>query len=105
MAYLSVANLSWAYLSWADLSEANLSRAYLSEADLPYQIFQAFLGQYHICTNKEYIRIGCQYLTVSEWLKVTKDHAIKMGLNVGYYSDYMDFIRWYSKKPVSKGIL
>ena len=101
--YLYEANLSGADLSKADLSKADLSKATLSGANLPYPIYQAFLGQYNVHTNKEYIRIGCKYLTVTKWVAVTQKQAEKMGMGKEHYSDYMDFIKWYSRKPISKG--
>ena len=94
--------LQGASLSRADLSGADLSRADLSGASLPYPIYQAYLGQYHISTNMGYIRIGCKYLLVSEWLLVTEKQATEYGLAGKHYSEYMDFIKWYAKKPISR---
>jgi hypothetical protein len=102
-ANLSGANLFRAILYGANLSEANLTEANLTGAILPYPIYQAYLGQFNITTSREYVRIGCHYKTVSEWLVVTKKQAVALGLKEEHYQDYMDFVKWYSRKPVSRG--
>jgi hypothetical protein len=104
-ANLSGANLSRANLYGANLYGANLSRADLSSANLSYPIYQAQLGQWNIHTNKEHIRIGCMYLTVTKWLQVTEEQSVEMGLRREHYVDYMAFIKWYSKKEVSKSLI
>lgn len=101
---LSRVNLSGASLYGTSLSGANLSGADLSGTALSYPIYQAYLGQYYIHTNAEYIRIGCEYRTVQDWLQVTQEQAIVMGLDSGHYKNYMAFIKWYSLQPISKGI-
>ena len=96
-------NLYSADLRSADLRSTDLRSANLEGANLSYPIYQASLGQYNIHTNKEYIRIGCKYLTVQEWLGTSEAVAVCMGLNKESYKDYMAFIKWYSTKPISKG--
>jgi hypothetical protein len=97
-ANLSGANLSGANLSGANLFRADLSGANLSGVDLDFPIYQFYLGQYHIHTLGKYIRIGCQYLEIDEWLIVSIDEAASMGLKRDLYEDYMSAIRWYANK-------
>lgn len=96
------ANLCGAYLCGANLEQANLERANLERATTDYPIYQVYLGQYHVFTEKQYVTIRCSRKLVSEWLQVTKQEAEKLGLHPSCYQDYMDFIKWYSRKDVAK---
>ena len=92
---LSGADLSGADLSEADLSEADLSGADLSGADLSEAnlsgangiISMQFFG-FNIYVQKDKIKIGCKYMTVSDWRKVTVDEAVKMGIKKEHYESY-----------------
>ena len=92
---LSRADLSRANLSGANLSRANLSEANLSEADLfRANLFRAngiismqFFG-FNIYVQKDNVKIGCKYMTVSDWREVTVDEAVKMGIEKEHYESY-----------------
>jgi uncharacterized protein YjbI with pentapeptide repeats len=104
-ANLSDSDLSRANLSDSDLSRANLSRANLSDSDLSranlsgckiYKttgIIYIDGPQYPIYSSKHILQIGCQHKTHDEWLQVTADQAVKMGLNLKYYPFYMSMIK------------
>ena len=87
---LSRADLFGVDLSGVDLSGADLSRADLSRADLSRAcgiISMQFFG-FNIYVQKDNIKIGCEYMTVSNWRNVTVDEAVKMGIKKKHYESY-----------------
>jgi hypothetical protein len=70
-------NLSYASLSGANLRDTDLSYANLSCADL--RVLQTDIWTCYI--QKEYIRIGCQFFTVDEWLRFSDKEISKMDSN------------------------
>jgi len=89
-ANLSRADLFGVDLSGVDLSGADLSRADLSRADLSRAcgiISMQFFG-FNIYVQKDNIKIGCEYMTVSNWRNVTVDEAVKMGIKKKHYESY-----------------
>ena len=89
-ANLSGAHLYRAKLYGADLSETNLSGTDLSGANL-YRangiISIQFFG-FNIYIQKNNIKIGCKYMSITEWHKVTVDKAMKMGIKKEHYELY-----------------
>jgi len=100
---LQYADLSGANLYSADLSGANLDRVDLRNTNLgeiisDYPIYQVYFGQYHAHVYKGYIRIGCEYRTAEEWLKIDKRMAYYMGLRSELFPMYMQFIMSYHEQ-------
>ena len=48
--------------------------------------------------NDGFVQIGCQSMPVSDWAKVTKSQAVKMGLPASRYPQYKAFIEMLIKE-------
>ena len=80
-------------LRYADLRYANLRSADLSYADLRYADLRILQTDIWTCyIQKEHIRIGCKFFTVSEWGNFTDNEISKMDSNA--------LIWWKTWKPI-----
>ncbi len=92
-ANLRYADLRSANLRYADLRYANLRSADLSYADLRYADLRILQTDIWTCyIQKEHIRIGCKFFTVSEWGNFTDNEISKMDSNA--------LIWWKTWKPI-----
>ncbi len=89
------ANLRRADLYGANLGGADLYGADLRGADLGGANLRGAKGVISITTinflivvSPTHVKIGCQYKTHKEWVKVTLEEAVKMGLEEKYYKTY-----------------
>ena len=104
------ANLSDADLSDADLMRANLSGADLSGADLMRANLSGVEGKRVLHFNHSskhpliyvdgFIRIGCQYHSVDEWLKVGKKLGTEAGYSKEEIAQYMNIVKFISKSKL-----
>jgi len=74
-----------ANLSGADLSGANLYRADLSRAK---SIIKIENQSFTIIVTPTHARIGCEYRTHKEWIKMSQNEAVELGLQEKYYKTY-----------------
>jgi hypothetical protein len=100
---LSKANLSSANLRFADLVGANLTHANLRDADLscarlPPGIYIFQSSKHQAIAADNYIRIGCLYKPVEEWLQDFKQLGKDHGYTAEEIKEYGEFIKFYAKK-------
>ena len=81
----SRADLSRANLYGADLSRANLSGADLSGAD---NIICVHWHGFSFYIQKEKTKIGCEYRTNDEWLDMSIDMAVSLGIKAENFDRY-----------------
>ena len=104
-AYLQGANLQGAFLQGADLRMANLQeanlqgtelqRAYLQGAYLQYTcIISGTLGHHFYFCNGDHLRIGCEDMTLDQWLVDFKRVGEEAGYTKQQIHDYGCLIRF-----------
>ena len=94
-ANLSEANLFGANLSRANLLGANLSEANLSEANLfgAKSILSVNWMGFSLYIQAEKTKIGCEYRTNKEWLKMDIDFAVNLGIKREHFEIYRSLLR------------
>ena len=103
-ACLHRADLRWADLHGADLRGADLRWADLRDADLRDTNIKVFHGGEWIAfIDPEFIRIGCQFFTVSEWDGFSDERIDKMASGaLEYWKENKEIIMSISKKLQEK---
>ena len=110
---LSYSNLRGSDLRGSDLSDSNLSGSNLRDSNLrgsdlrgsnlrgsdldPFDIMQWNGGQFAVTSNGNYISIGCQTRTLRQWMLVSEDEAVGMGLRRELYPQYKAYIEMIAK--------
>ena len=59
-------------------------------------------GQYVATVNEDIIVIGCYQKTIAEWLKVSQDESIKLGLREELYPQYKAFVEMVARFKEAK---
>ncbi len=111
-AYLFAANLSGAYLSGAYLFAANLFGAYIIYNDKKYSIKNSLKIEFqfnrHIATYfNGFIKIGCEFHTVQEWVKNYKAIGLKAGYSkeeIKAYGQWIKTVKNYKPKLIRRNI-
>jgi len=94
-AYLREAYLREAYLREANLQGANLQGAYLQGAYLQYTcIISGTLGHHFYFCNGDHLRIGCEDMTLDQWLVDFKRVGEEAGYTKQQIHDYGCLIRF-----------
>ena len=92
-------DLSNADLRGVDLNNADLQDINLTSTDLPESTFIIFGEKYFISICGDYVKVGCEVHSASEWRQFSKQNIIDMGDDwLKFYSRLLDIIDFYCGK-------